>query len=338
VIKVQLYTRPDCSECDKIAEHLKQLQSEFPHGLEIIDIGDQPRLEKQIGGMLPVVQVGPYRLIDPITLDQLRITLSAAVDRVRHVEAIDRASFASGTPQKQQITTSDRFSYWFSKHYLAVFNLVTLFYLSLPFLAPILQRAGVEQPTALIYRGYSLMCHQLAFRSVFIFGEQRTYPLESAGIPDQITYEAATGNAPDDLLAAREFVGNEQMGYKIALCQRDIAIYGGILAFGLIFTLTGRKIPPLPWYLWIVIGMFPMALDGGTQLISQLGIPLINEIIPYRESIPLLRYITGFLFGVSTAWFGYPLVESSMRESRQYLDRKFERIRALNDESESRQV
>ena len=36
----------------------------------------------------------------------------------------------------------------------------------------------------------------------------------------------------------------------------------------------------------------------------------------YRESTPLLRTLTGALFGFSTAWFGFPLIEESMAETR----------------------
>lgn len=333
MIKVQLFVRPDCPECERAAEDIRALQSDFELELEIVDVDEQPRLKKQIGGMLPVAQIGPYRLTDPITLDQLRITLSAAADRARHEEEIDRQAFETGAAHRRTISTSDRVSYWISNHYLAVFNLIALFYLGGAFVAPYLMRAGAEGPANLLYRGYSYMCHQLAFRSVFIFGEQYVYPRESAELEGVVTYGEATGNNPEDLIAAREFVGNDQMGYKIALCQRDIAIYGGILLFGLVFALTGRRIPPLPWYLWILIGMVPIALDGGTQLVSQLGIPFLNSLVPYRESVPLLRYLTGFLFGVTTAWFGYPLVEASMRDTRQYLNRKFERIKNSQEES-----
>jgi hypothetical protein len=49
--------------------------------------------------------------------------------------------------------------------------------------------------------------------------------------------------------------------------------------------------------------------------------------LPYRESSPFLRSLTGFLFGFSTAWFGYPMVEASMAESRKIMQRKLERIR-----------
>jgi hypothetical protein len=42
-----------------------------------------------------------------------------------------------------------------------------------------------------------------------------------------------------------------------------------------------------------------------------------------------LRSFTGFLFGYTTAWFGYPLVEETMRETRNLMRRKLERYRRL---------
>jgi hypothetical protein len=45
--------------------------------------------------------------------------------------------------------------------------------------------------------------------------------------------------------------------------------------------------------------------------------------LPYRESTPTLRLLTGSLFGFGTAWFGLPYVEESMRETREILIRKF---------------
>jgi uncharacterized membrane protein len=129
------------------------------------------------------------------------------------------------------------------------------------------------------------------------------------------------GNA--GLLAARSFVGNEQLGYKIALCQRDVAIYGAIILFGFLYALTGRRLPPLHWAVWLFLAIAPMGLDGFSQLFSQLGISFISNLLPYRESTPTLRVITGFLFGFGTAWFGLPYVEESMRETRELLIKKF---------------
>ena len=113
----------------------------------------------------------------------------------------------------------------------------------------------------------------------------------------------------------------------MALCERDVAIYGGILLFGLIFGLTGRRIKPLPWYLWLLIGMVPIAVDGFSQLLSQ---PPLN-FFPYRESTPLLRTITGFLFGFTTAWFGFPIVEESMVDLRRFYAQKFARAEAQQE-------
>jgi uncharacterized membrane protein len=193
-------------------------------------------------------------------------------------------------------------------------------------LAPVLMKAGMVAPARLIYRGYGLVCHQLSFRSFFVFGEQLVYPREAAHVHDLLTYSQATGlgeaSTVTDLYQARDFVGNPEVGYKIALCQRDIAIYVGILLFGLVFALTGRRLPGLPWYLWVLLGMVPIGLDGLSQLLSQPPM----DFLPYRESTPYLRSLTGFLFGFSTAWFGYPMVEETMSESRQMMARKLERV------------
>jgi uncharacterized membrane protein len=62
--------------------------------------------------------------------------------------------------------------------------------------------------------------------------------------------------------------------------------------------------------LWILLGLFPIGLDGGSQLLSYL--PFLH--FPPRESTPLLRVLTGALFGIASAWFAYPYVQESMDE------------------------
>jgi len=125
----------------------------------------------------------------------------------------------------------------------------------------------------------------------------------------------ATGFDEYDLVTARQFVGNETLGYKMALCQRDIAIYGAILLFGLFFSISGKKIKPLPWYLWLIIGLGPIGLDGFSQLLSQTGLGIFN-FLSLRESTPFLRSLTGGLFGLATAWFGFPYLEESVLDNR----------------------
>ncbi len=144
-----------------------------------------------------------------------------------------------------------------------------------------------------------------------------------------LTFNEATGLDEAGLLVARQFVGNEQVGYKTALCQRDVAIYGAMFIFGVLFAITGRKWKSLPIWAWILVGILPIALDGVSQLLSQwVAMPQLDFLapifgwIPYRESTPFLRTLTGFLFGFTTAWFGYPLIEEAMADTRRIMKTK----------------
>ncbi|MBK8821151.1 MAG: DUF2085 domain-containing protein [Anaerolineales bacterium] len=204
-----------------------------------------------------------------------------------------------------------------------------LFYVGLPFLAPTLMKMGAELPAKAIYRIYSPLCHQFGFRSFFLYGEQAYYPLAEANVAGVKTFEQATGivNLDDPYsftrFESRAYIGDETVGYKVALCERDVAIYLAILLFGIVFGLTGRRVKSLHWALWLLIGIGPIGLDGFSQLLSQFDWAWLASIIPYRESTPFLRAFTGALFGLATAWFAYPNIEESMSETRQYYIKKF---------------
>lgn len=318
MIVATLYTRPDCHLCEQAKTDLASLQSEIPHRFVEVNIEGDAALHKKYFDQIPVVEVGPYRLKAPFSRTDLLMTLSAARDASNHIAELEKRPIPP-----QQITGADRFSFWMANHWLVLVMLLMGLYLGLPFLAPVLMKAGAPAPAGVIYMAYSPLCHQLGFRSFFLFGEQPYYPRAAAGMEGIATFEQATGINELDLLTSRSFSGNEKVGYKIAICQRDVAIYGGILIFGLIFGLTRRRIPPLHWILWLIIAITPMGLDGFSQLLSQLNIPLLSTLLPFRESTPFLRVLTGFLFGFGTAWFGLPYVEESMRETNELLIRKF---------------
>lgn len=323
MIEVILYSRVDCHLCDQAKSELDALQTEIPHRLIIVDVDSDPKLQKKYGFNVPVVSAGPYNISAPISRQDLIITLKAAEHRERQIDLVGE----SIESKKQLIpvtwTSSDRFSDWLSKHYLAVFNLFIVVYLGMAFLAPVLMKLGATAPANILYRAYSVMCHELAFRSWFLFGDQSAYPRSAANVDGLLTYNQATGLDESDLWTARRFNGNEIIGYKVALCQRDVAIYAGILLFGLLFALTRRRIRSLHWIAWLILGIFPIGVDGLTQLIGQL--PILN-LFAFRESTPLLRTLTGGLFGFISAWFGYPLVEDSMRDTQSYLDAKRKRV------------
>ncbi|MEJ2600302.1 MAG: DUF2085 domain-containing protein [Anaerolineales bacterium] len=326
MIDVILYSRENCHLCEQARTDLEALKKEIPFKLKILDVDQDEKLKTAYDQILPLVEIGPYRLKAPFSRDELRVTLGAARDRLDHIERVGQSPQLDAVWHSKKWTKADSFSYWFSRHWLGVFNVFVLFYFGLPILAPVMMKAGLDAPAGVIYRGYSFVCHQLAFRSFFLFGEQSAYPRAAAGVPGILTFQQATGMSEastiNALYAARAFVGNPQIGYKIALCERDIAIYGAILLFGLFFWATRRRLPPLPWYLWILIGIVPIGLDGFSQLLSQPPLSLF----PLRESTPTLRALTGFLFGFCTAWFGYPLVEQTMVETQQIMSEKWLRL------------
>ncbi len=209
---------------------------------------------------------------------------------------------------------SNKTASWLKKHYLGIINLALAIYVILPLMAPVLMKTGQSGAADVIYRLYKPLCHQLAYRSFFLFGEQTVYPRELAGVAGLKTYEEVTGNDGKDQMAAIAFRGNEQLGYKAALCQRDLAIYLSLLLFGLIFSLSGRRMKPFPWFAWILLALIPIGLDGFSQLISQMEMPALGW-LSMRESTPFLRVITGAMFGWFTAWFGLPSIEEMMIET-----------------------
>ncbi len=326
MITVTLYTRAGCELCKQAEEDLKALQEVIPHQLAILDIDSDPSLRDTFALEIPVVEAGPFRLKAPFTRQELQMTLGAAADRRAQLENINDKIFQVNTSRTQTISKADKLSYWISKHYLAIFNAFLILYIGLPFMAPIFKKAGWDAPAEAIYRIYRPLCHQWAFRSFFLFGEQAYYPHAAAKIPGVLTFEQVSGITDltdPSRTQARAFEGNALLGYKIALCERDVAIWGAMALFGVVYALTGRKLPKLHWLIWVLVGLGPIGLDGFSQLFSQFPSTFIQSILPYRESTPFLRVLTGFLFGLTTAWFMFPLIEESMADTRVLLAKKF---------------
>jgi uncharacterized membrane protein len=329
MLNVTLYTRKDCKLCDEVKAELTALQAQYPHRLAEVDIDSDSALKEKYGLLIPVVEAGPYSLKAPITRQTLQMTLGAASDRKNQLEKLEDPTYQKRVKKGHSVTTGDRISFWIAKNYLLVLNLFMLFYVGLPFLAPTLMKLGAELPATIIYRMYKPLCHQFAFRSFFLYGEQPFYPLAEAGMSGYKTFEEVSGIANlDDPYSftrfdARNYIGNDAVGYKVALCERDAAIYLAILIFGIVFGLTGRRFKSLHWMAWLLIGIGPIGLDGFSQLFSQFNWEWLMSLVPYRESTPFLRVLTGTLFGLATAWFAYPSIEDSMRETRQYYIKKF---------------
>lgn len=313
------YYRKNDEKIVEIKEQLFGLKSEL--GVNLIDIclDDEPELADLYDDRTPALQIGPYRLNYPFDEINIRVAIGATKDR-EAAQEIDPTEKEKRLKRSLKISGLEKFSYWLSKNYILFIVTILIIFTGIPILAPVLMKSGHQKEAHIIYKVYSVFCHQLAFRSYFIYGEQEIYPRELAQIPNVIPYEEATGMSAFDIDFARALEGNSLLGYKVGLCERDLAIYGSLILAALIFQFTGRKIKGLPWYFWVIIAILPIGLDGGSQLFSlSTGWP---SWLPIRESTPLLRTITGALFGLGTGWYVFPMMEESMVETRETLARK----------------
>jgi uncharacterized membrane protein len=188
----------------------------------------------------------------------------------------------------------DKLVFWLAKHWLLLVNLVLAVYSGLPVLAPILMGLGYTRPAGMIYTFYKPQCHQLPQRSFFISGPQFAYSLET--LQELLGPEMLA----DDSLA-RAFIGNAALGYKMAHCQRDTAMYGSMLLAGMVFGLVRHRLKPLPFTFYLIF-LAPLAVDGLVQLLG------------FYESTWQRRTITGSLFGLGTVWFAYPYLEAGTAE------------------------
>jgi len=91
-------------------------------------------------------------------------------------------------------------------------------------------------------------------------------------------------------------------GHQLGLCERNFSIYVSMFLGSLVFVLSKKRMPGLPWWLWIFM-LLPMVWDGTTQMFG------------LRESTWILRIVTGTLFGLGNIWFVLPLIQKSLDET-----------------------
>lgn len=262
---------------------------------------------------------------------------------------------ASNTPPSN--STGLRANLWLlsiARNWLRIALVVLGLYALLPFAAPTLMKLGATGPARFLYTIYSPFCHQFAFRTFFLYGEQHAYPRDLADsdlapfeteIATTDEYRAALepylllGNQPIGTFenfnpylftpamqfASRDFLGTPELGYKMTLCERDTAIYLTMLLGGLLYSIPyiRTRIRPVPIWLYLILGIAPIGIDGFSQLLGTLP-PGLNP-WPPRESSPLFRTGTGALFGLMNAWLAFPYFELSMRETRDQIEAKLAR-------------
>jgi len=197
--------------------------------------------------------------------------VTPAFDAPAAPEVRSGAAPAPLTREARLILAVDRFIYRVARRWLWIANAAGALMVIPPLLAPLLMATGHQALAGLIYRVFSLVCHQMPERTFFL------------------------------------------LGYQMAYCQRDLAIYGGVLALGLLYGLVRRHVSPLPLR-WAALLALPMAIDGFTQLFG------------LRESTWELRVVTGSLFALTVVWVVFPRLEQGFAEIRTILEERFDRL------------
>lgn len=194
---------------------------------------------------------------------------------------------------------ADRRIFQLAKHWLAVANFFWTLYSGLPVMAPLFMEMGWTLPARAIYLIYRPLCHQRPERSYFLGGPKMIYSLEEL--------EAAGVHTG---LFSRD-IGNETVGWKVAFCERDLAIYASILGAGLVYGLVRRRLGnwQMPWRRALIF-LVPLGIDG---LLQFLGV---------YESTWLLRTLTGIIFGAGGVFFAYPYLEEGFTDIRRTVNEK----------------
>jgi len=241
------------------------------------------------------------------------------------------------TGQKQaSVSGPDRGIAWLARHWLLVVNLAMGLFIGGTLLPPMLMYLGLEGPAQFTYKLYGLNCHQLPERSYFLFGPDgvNSYSLEKI---------MAWGAEPDHL---RGFVGNAQVGFKLGMAQRNTAIYATFFLAGLAYALLRNRVRGLHWPVLLLL-IFPMALDGGSHVVSEvtaLGFretnawlaALTGSVFPetfYAGTMAgsfnwLMRTLSGALFALACVWFAYPYLEQGFANIARQPESELSRTRA----------
>ncbi|MFH1546986.1 MAG: DUF2085 domain-containing protein [bacterium] len=178
-------------------------------------------------------------------------------------------------------------------------------YFLLPIISPILFKMGLPRFGWYIQTFYKFLCHQRPERSFFLFGPKFSYSLSE--LRDQ---------GYNGLFLGYPFIGNKEIGYKMAFCSRDFFMYLATVTSAFFVCFSKKRIR-ISWWLLAIL-LIPMTIDGTVQLISELSYITRSGVLgtldsPYYLSNNLIRAITGLLFGTGTGLFLFSELKAAIK-------------------------
>ena len=151
----------------------------------------------------------------------------------------------------------ERFDLWLCRHWLALFNTFVGVFVVTALPCAAVYGAGLAGVADRIYFLYVLFGHQLPQRSIFLFGPKLMYSLP----------EIAAFTQSLDPLVLKQFIGNTQLGWKVAYSDRLMAWYGNFWIASLVYAVIRRRVKPLPFW-GLLLFALPMFVDGLTHTLS----------------------------------------------------------------------
>jgi uncharacterized membrane protein len=246
------------------------------------------------------------------------------------------ADTAATTSTRSTAIALNRALLGFARHWLLTFNLFWGVFVIAPWFAPVLMASGQERAANAIYLAYVTQCHQLPQRSFFLFGLKPMYSLSEI---------QATWQNTNNPFLLRQFNGNPQMGWKVAWSDRMVAMWTSIFVGGIVYWPLRKRLRPLSLWAFVLL-ILPMALDGGTHLLSDFAglgdgfrdsnawlAALTGNVFPanFYASDSLgsfnswMRLLSGVLFGIAAVWLAYPHLQGAFTNVAREIENKFRR-------------
>jgi uncharacterized membrane protein len=214
------------------------------------------------------------------------------------------------------------------RHWIIPLSFALGIYAGLPFLAPVFMYIGWSSAGRIVYFIYSWLCHQLPERSFFLYGSRFTYSLAEI--------QSAWQNTINPVIL-RQFIGNPEMGWKVAWSDRMVSMFTSLWLFGLLWWLIRNRLKPLRWW-GLLLFLLPIVVDGTSHFVSDLagigqGFRYTNlwlAVLTHHIFLPsfysgdawgsfnsLMRLLTGFMFGLGIVWYTYPYLEKACAPQHQ---------------------
>lgn len=263
-------------------------------------------------------------MTEPTTTKVVRRALEATAEKTRAAEQRNRRA-----------VRFLQLSRWLFEHWIIVFSTAFGVLMFAPFIAPLFMNLGWVTPARLIYSFYSVLCHQMAQRSFFLFGPQQSVAMYNT---NQLPLTVGGTNTPVDMETLREFLGNAALGWKVAWSDRMVYMYNAFWISGMAFGVLRRRYPIRALSLFgFVLFLVPMAIDGTTHFLSDLtsGLSagfrydnqwlatLTGHVLPqwfyvgdaFGSFNSWMRLFTGLCFGIGVAWFMFPRIDDAIQDA-----------------------